>query len=56
MYVSRWLISRGKVNDAIKVLRRFERVNDVKIPNELMAEFIVSKLKFNIVLMLYPLI
>ncbi|CAB3245470.1 unnamed protein product [Arctia plantaginis] len=39
---TRWLVSRGKVNDAIKVLRRFERVNNVKIPNELMAEFIIT--------------
>ncbi|OWR50027.1 hypothetical protein KGM_202411 [Danaus plexippus plexippus] len=39
---ARWLSSRGRVNDAVKVLRRFERVNGRKIPDDVMDEFIVS--------------
>ncbi|XP_049887790.1 organic cation transporter protein-like isoform X2 [Pectinophora gossypiella] len=39
---ARWLSSRGKINQAVDVLRRFERVNRTKIPQDVMDEFIVS--------------
>lgn len=38
----RWLASKRRVNQAVKVLRRFERVNGTKIPQDVMDEFIVS--------------
>ncbi|XP_039745113.1 organic cation transporter protein-like isoform X2 [Pararge aegeria] len=39
---ARWLSSRGRVNDAVKVIRRFEKVNRTKVPDDVMDEFIVS--------------
>ncbi|XP_048481742.1 solute carrier family 22 member 3 isoform X1 [Plutella xylostella] len=39
---ARWLASKRRVNQAVKVLRRFERVNGTKIPQDVMDEFIVS--------------
>ncbi|CAH2990354.1 unnamed protein product [Chilo suppressalis] len=39
---ARWLSSRGRVNQAVKVLKRFERVNGTKIPQDVMDEFIVA--------------
>ncbi|CAH2099469.1 unnamed protein product [Euphydryas editha] len=39
---ARWLSSRGRVNDAVKVLKRFEKINGTKIPDDVMDEFIVS--------------
>nr|XP_034841238.1 organic cation transporter protein-like [Maniola hyperantus] len=39
---ARWLSSRGRVNDAVKVIRRFEKVNGTKVPDDVMDEFIVS--------------
>ncbi|CAH0722972.1 unnamed protein product, partial [Brenthis ino] len=39
---ARWLSSRGRVNDAVKVLRRFEKVNGTNIPEDVMDDFIVS--------------
>ncbi|CAG9782691.1 unnamed protein product [Diatraea saccharalis] len=42
---ARWLSSRGRVNEAVKVLRRFERVNGTKIPQDVMDEFVVSSSK-----------
>ncbi|KAL0895326.1 hypothetical protein ABMA27_011469 [Loxostege sticticalis] len=38
---ARWLASKGKVNRAVNMLKKFEKVNKKKIPDELMAEFIV---------------
>lgn len=40
--LSRWYVSRGRVNSAVSVLRKFERVNGTKIPDDVMDEFIVS--------------
>ncbi|CAG5053792.1 unnamed protein product [Parnassius apollo] len=39
---ARWLASRGKVNQAVKILRRFEKINGTKIPQDVMDDFIVS--------------
>ncbi|CAB3245459.1 unnamed protein product [Arctia plantaginis] len=39
---ARWMVSRGRVSQAVTVLRRFERVNGTKIPDDVMDEFIVS--------------
>ncbi|CAB3245464.1 unnamed protein product [Arctia plantaginis] len=35
----RWLISRGKVDEAVTVLHKFERINGKKIPDDTMNEF-----------------
>ncbi|KPJ17833.1 Solute carrier family 22 member 3 [Papilio machaon] len=37
-----WLASRGKVNQAVKVLKKFERINRTKVPQDVMDDFIVS--------------
>ncbi|XP_026726510.1 solute carrier family 22 member 3-like isoform X2 [Trichoplusia ni] len=39
---ARWYASRGRVNSAVSVLRKFERVNGTKIPDDVMDEFIMS--------------
>ncbi|XP_046973035.1 organic cation transporter protein-like isoform X1 [Vanessa cardui] len=39
---ARWLSSRGRVNDAVKVMRRFEKINGKKIPEDVMDDFVVS--------------
>ncbi|XP_068628771.1 beta-alanine transporter-like [Battus philenor] len=39
---ARWLASRGRVNQAVKVLKRFEKINGTKIPQDVLDEFIVS--------------
>ncbi|XP_026484320.2 organic cation transporter protein-like isoform X1 [Vanessa tameamea] len=39
---ARWLSSRGRVNDAVKVIRRFEKINGKKIPEDVMDDFVVS--------------
>ncbi|XP_045542423.1 solute carrier family 22 member 3 [Papilio machaon] len=39
---ARWLASRGKVNQAVKVLKKFERINRTKVPQDVMDDFIVS--------------
>ncbi|XP_014354765.2 beta-alanine transporter isoform X1 [Papilio machaon] len=39
---ARWLASRGKVNQAVKILKRIEKINGTKIPQDVMDEFIVS--------------
>ncbi|XP_028166481.1 organic cation transporter protein-like isoform X3 [Ostrinia furnacalis] len=38
---ARWLASKGKVNKAVNMLKKFEKVNRRGIPDDLMAEFIV---------------
>ncbi|XP_030030962.1 solute carrier family 22 member 3-like isoform X1 [Manduca sexta] len=38
----RWLVTRGRVNKAVEVLRKFEKVNGTKIPDDVMEDFIVS--------------
>ncbi|CAB3245460.1 unnamed protein product [Arctia plantaginis] len=37
----RWLVSRGRGNEAVTILKRIERINRTKIPDEIMDEFIV---------------
>lgn len=39
---ARWYVSRGRTSQAVQVLRRFEKVNGTKIPDDVMDEFIVS--------------
>ncbi|CAB3221118.1 unnamed protein product [Arctia plantaginis] len=39
---ARWLASTGRINQAVKVLKRFETINGTKIPDNIMGEFIVS--------------
>ncbi|KAI5635853.1 sugar transporter domain-containing protein [Phthorimaea operculella] len=39
---ARWLSSQGKVNKAVEILRKFERVNRTKIPEDVMDDFIVQ--------------
>ncbi|CAK1541331.1 unnamed protein product [Leptosia nina] len=42
---ARWLSSRGRTREAIKVLKRFERINGTKIPQDVLDDFIVSSNK-----------
>ncbi|XP_075980262.1 solute carrier family 22 member 3-like [Anticarsia gemmatalis] len=42
---ARWLITRGRVQEAVKVLRRFETVNGTQIPDDLMEDFVVASNK-----------
>ncbi|XP_075980295.1 carcinine transporter-like isoform X2 [Anticarsia gemmatalis] len=39
---ARWLVSRGRVSQAVDVLRKFERVNGTKIPDDVLDEFVVK--------------
>ncbi|CAH0406204.1 unnamed protein product [Chilo suppressalis] len=39
---ARWLASKGKVDKAVKVLRKFERINKKKISEEALDQFIFS--------------
>ncbi|XP_041970556.1 carcinine transporter-like [Aricia agestis] len=36
---ARWLISQGRIEEALKILKRCERINGNKIPDEIIAEF-----------------
>ncbi|CAH0698722.1 unnamed protein product [Spodoptera exigua] len=38
----RWYVSRGRVNQAVEVLRKFEKVNGTKVPDDVMDEFIMA--------------
>lgn len=38
----RWLLTKGRVNQAVDVLKKFEKVNGKKIPSEVMDEFIMT--------------
>ncbi|XP_045485745.1 carcinine transporter [Pieris rapae] len=37
---ARWLVSKGKIDRAVKVLKRFEKINGNKIPQNVMDQFI----------------
>ncbi|CAH0722971.1 unnamed protein product, partial [Brenthis ino] len=37
---ARWLVSKGKVDKAVRVLKRFEKINKTKIPKDVLDEFI----------------
>ncbi|XP_012552868.1 carcinine transporter isoform X1 [Bombyx mori] len=39
---ARWLLTRGRVNKAVEILKTFERVNGTKIPDDVMDDFVVS--------------
>ncbi|GBP01370.1 Organic cation transporter protein, partial [Eumeta japonica] len=39
---ARWLLSRGRVNKAIDILHRFEKINKTKIPEDILEDFIAS--------------
>ncbi|XP_050684651.1 solute carrier family 22 member 3-like isoform X2 [Leptidea sinapis] len=39
---ARWLSSRGQTIKAVKVMRRFEKVNGTKIPEDILNRFIMS--------------
>lgn len=36
---SRWLVSQGKVDKAIVILKKFERINKSKVPDSVYSEF-----------------
>ncbi|CAB3221121.1 unnamed protein product [Arctia plantaginis] len=42
---TRWLVSIGHVDKAVEVLRSFEKFNKLKIPDNVMDEFVVSSNK-----------
>ncbi|XP_013163458.1 PREDICTED: solute carrier family 22 member 3-like [Papilio xuthus] len=44
---ARWLVSKGKVDDAVKLLKRFERLNQTKIPQQVMDDFIFAGITNN---------
>lgn len=39
---ARWLTSKGHINQAISVLKKFERINNTTIPQDVLDDFIVS--------------
>ncbi|KAJ2944015.1 hypothetical protein O0L34_g8342 [Tuta absoluta] len=39
---ARWLTSRGKVKKAVEILRKLEKVNGTKIPEDAMNDFVVQ--------------
>ncbi|XP_053601030.1 beta-alanine transporter-like [Plodia interpunctella] len=41
----RWLSSSGQVKRALKILRRFERINNTKIPQDVIDEFVATSNK-----------
>ncbi|CAB3221125.1 unnamed protein product [Arctia plantaginis] len=43
----RWLVSRGRIDDAVKVVRRFERVNRSHVPDHVMDTFIATSKKLS---------
>ncbi|XP_043678623.1 organic cation transporter protein [Vespula pensylvanica] len=36
---ARWLVSQGKIDKAIGILRKFERINGTKVPDEIYKQF-----------------
>ncbi|XP_049887793.1 solute carrier family 22 member 3-like [Pectinophora gossypiella] len=36
---TRWLVSKGNINKAVKILRRFEKINGRKIPRDVFDDF-----------------
>ncbi|XP_063547227.1 solute carrier family 22 member 3-like [Cydia strobilella] len=41
-----WLVSKGRVDEAVKIVHTFERVNKTKISQEVLDEFIVAAKSF----------
>ncbi|XP_046971681.1 organic cation transporter protein-like isoform X2 [Vanessa cardui] len=54
---TRWLISKGKTDEAVKVLKKFERINKSNIPDDVLENFIAvankTKEKTESVLMIF---
>lgn len=40
--VSRWLVSQGKIDKALTIMKKFERINKTKIPDKVLSDFTVS--------------
>lgn len=38
----RWLVSKGEVDKAITILKKFERINKKQVPDSIYSEFQVS--------------
>lgn len=41
----RWLVSKGEVDKAITILKKFERINKKQVPDSIYSEFQVSRHK-----------
>lgn len=41
---ARWLVSQGKVDRALTILKKFEKINKTKIPDQVVKEFRVAYL------------
>ncbi|XP_028034881.1 organic cation transporter protein [Bombyx mandarina] len=42
---ARWLVSQGKINKALFIMKKFERINKTKIPEKVLSEFTESSIK-----------
>lgn len=42
---ARWLVSQGKIDKALTIMKKFERINGTKIPEKVISEFTESSLK-----------
>ncbi|CAG9135078.1 unnamed protein product [Plutella xylostella] len=42
---ARWLVSQGKIDKALVILKKFERINKTKIPEKVLSDFTESSLK-----------
>ncbi|XP_013176005.1 PREDICTED: organic cation transporter protein isoform X1 [Papilio xuthus] len=42
---ARWLVSQGKIDKALIIMKKFERINKTKIPDKVLNEFTESSLK-----------
>lgn len=36
---ARWLVSQGRIDKAIGILRKFERINGTKVPDDIYKQF-----------------
>ncbi|KAL0809394.1 hypothetical protein ABMA28_011583 [Loxostege sticticalis] len=42
---ARWLVSQGKIDKALTIMKKFERINKTKIPDKVLSEFTEASLK-----------
>ncbi|GBP56641.1 Organic cation transporter 1 [Eumeta japonica] len=42
---ARWLVSQGKIDKALTIMKKFEKINKTKIPDKVLSEFTESSLK-----------
>ncbi|KAJ0182990.1 hypothetical protein K1T71_000966 [Dendrolimus kikuchii] len=42
---ARWLVSQGKIDKALTIMKKFERINKAKIPEKVLSEFTEASLK-----------